>query len=155
MHHLKRSFRLSSNSYSKPRKISFSQPLCIRRKPTIWVGFFVLCMAWGSLDSNPAFRLLANGNQVCKCDKSHLGACTQGACRNSLPTAMHPRSPAKKFDKFRLVEFFYPLRKQWYIITRQRVSHHRRCISLAVGCILFRNDDIQRQAVGDMQFLWN
>jgi hypothetical protein len=26
---------------------------------------------------------------------------------------------AKKFDKFRLVEFFYPLRKQWYIITMQ------------------------------------
>ena len=25
----------------------------------------------------------------------------------------------KKFDKFRLVEFFYPLRKQWYIITTQ------------------------------------
>ena len=23
---------------------------------------------------------------------------------------------SKKFDKFRLVEFFYPLRKQWYII---------------------------------------
>ena len=41
-----------------------------------------------------------------KCDKRHLGACTQGACRNSLPTAMHPRSPAKKFDKFRLVDFF-------------------------------------------------
>ena len=26
---------------------------------------------------------------------------------------------SKKFDKFRLVEFFYPLRKQWYIITTQ------------------------------------
>ena len=26
---------------------------------------------------------------------------------------------AKKFDKFQLVEFFYPLRKQWYIITTQ------------------------------------
>ena len=28
-----------------------------------------------------------------------------------------PSAPAKKFDKFRLVEFFYPLRKQWHIIT--------------------------------------
>ena len=26
-------------------------------------------------------------------------------------------APAKKFDKFWLVEFFYPLRKQWYIIS--------------------------------------
>ena len=57
----------------------------------------------------------------------------------------------KKFDKFRLVEFFYPLRKQWHIITLQRVSHHRRCISSAAGCILFRNDDIQRQAVDDIR----
>ena len=62
-----------------------------------------------------------------------------------------PSAPAKKFDKFRLVEFFYPLRKQWYIITRKRASHHRRCISSAAGCISFRNDDIQRQAVGDIQ----
>ena len=38
---------------------------------------------------------------------------------------------------------FYPLRKQWYIITRKRASHHRRCISSAAGCISFRNDDIQ------------
>ena len=30
---------------------------------------------------------------------------------------------SKKFDKFRLVDFFYPLRKQWYIITT------RSCIS--------------------------
>ena len=30
-----------------------------------------------------------------------------------------PLISAKKFDKFRLVEFFYPLRKQWYIITTQ------------------------------------
>ena len=26
---------------------------------------------------------------------------------------------SKKFDKFRLVDFFYPLRKQWYIISRR------------------------------------
>ena len=29
----------------------------------------------------------------------------------------NPATLAKKFDKFRLVEFFYPLRKQWHIIT--------------------------------------
>ena len=29
----------------------------------------------------------------------------------------NPVIRTKKFDKFRLVEFFYPLRKQWYIIT--------------------------------------
>ena len=41
------------------------------------------------------------------------------------------------------LSIFYPLRKQWYIITRKRASHHRRCISSAAGCISFRNDDIQ------------
>ena len=41
------------------------------------------------------------------------------------------------------LSIFYPLRKQWYIITRKRASHHRRCISSATGCISFRNDDIQ------------
>jgi len=41
------------------------------------------------------------------------------------------------------LSIFYPLRKQWYIITRKRASHHRRCISSAAGCNSFRNDDIQ------------
>ena len=41
------------------------------------------------------------------------------------------------------LSIFYPLRKQWYIITRKRASHHRRCISSAAGCIPIRNDDIQ------------
>ena len=49
------------------------------------------------------------------------------------------------------LSFFYLLRKQWYIITRERVSHHRRCISSAVGCIFFRNDDIQGFRLGDIQ----
>ena len=31
------------------------------------------------------------------------------------------------------------------------VYHHRRCISSAVGCILFRNDDMQHLRVGDIQ----
>ena len=35
-----------------------------------------------------------------------------------------PSAPAKKFDKLRLVEFFYPLRKQWYIIRHKSVYHH-------------------------------
>ena len=52
-----------------------------------------------------------------------------------------PKNTAEK-DIFSAV-FFYPLRKQWYIITRKRASHHRRCISSAAGCIPFRNDDIQ------------
>ena len=30
-------------------------------------------------------------------------------------------------------------------------SHHRRCLSSAVGCILFRNDDIQGFRLGDIQ----
>ena len=64
-----------------------------------------------------------------------------------LRPGSNPGGASKKFDKFRLVEFFYPLRKQWYIITLQRVSHHRRCISSAAGCILFRNDDIQCSAL--------
>ena len=43
--------------------------------------------------------------------------------------------------------FSYPLRKQWYIITLQRVYHHRRCILLAEGCIRFRNDEIQNSVL--------
>ena len=31
------------------------------------------------------------------------------------------------------------------------VYHHRRCISSAVGCIFFRNDDIQGFRLGDIQ----
>ena len=38
-------------------------------------------------------------------------------------------------DTFSAV-FFYPLRKQWYIIA-VGVYHHRRCISSTVGCISF------------------
>ncbi len=53
----------------------------------------------------------------------------------------------KKFDLFQQVDFFYPLRKQWYIITLQRVYHRCRRISSAVGCIPFRNDDIQCSAL--------
>ena len=78
-----------------------------------------------------------------------------------LDSASDSDSEGRRFESFRVGQkiqvgrlgFFYPLRKQWYIITRQRVSHHRRCISSAEGCIRFRNDDIQRQAVGDMQGL--
>ena len=51
----------------------------------------------------------------------------------------HPHQKSTGFD----LSIFYPLRKQWYIITRKRASHHRRCISSAAGCISFRNDDIQ------------
>ncbi len=51
----------------------------------------------------------------------------------------HPSQKSTGFD----LSIFYPLRKQWYIITRKRASHHRRCISSAAGCISFRNDDIQ------------
>ena len=51
----------------------------------------------------------------------------------------HPDQKSTGFD----LSIFYPLRKQWYIITRKRASHHRRCISSAAGCISFRNDDIQ------------
>ena len=59
---------------------------------------------------------------------------------------------SKKFDKFRLVDFFYPLRKQWYIITTQSwISSAVGCISSAVGCIFCRNDDIQGFRLGDIQ----
>ena len=51
----------------------------------------------------------------------------------------YPHQKSTGFD----LSIFYPLRKQWYIITRKRASHHRRCISSAAGCISFRNDDIQ------------
>ena len=43
----------------------------------------------------------------------------EGCVDCPLDTGSIPVSSTKKFDKFRLVEFFYPLRKQWYIITTQ------------------------------------
>ncbi|MBR2883530.1 MAG: hypothetical protein IKB93_01945, partial [Clostridia bacterium] len=61
-----------------------------------------------------------------------------------------PFCPCQKSTGFDL-SIFYPLRKQWYIITLLRVSNHRRCISSAVAAFSFHNDDIQRQAVDDMQ----
>ena len=57
---------------------------------------------------------------------------------------IHLLPPTKKELLHNKSSFFvYPLRKQWHIITRQRVYHHRRCISSAESCIIFRNDDIQ------------
>ena len=38
--------------------------------------------------------------------------------RDAEAAGSSPVASTKKFDKFQLVEFFYPLRKQWYIITR-------------------------------------
>ena len=61
---------------------------------------------------------------------------------SSLACGFKSRHPHQKSTGFDL-SIFYPLRKQWYIITRKRASHHRRCISSAAGCISFRNDDIQ------------
>ena len=50
-----------------------------------------------------------------------------------MATATHHRhQKSTGFD----LSIFCPLRKQWYIITRKRASHHRRCISSAVGCIV-------------------
>ena len=59
-----------------------------------------------------------------------------------IPYGFKSRLSHQKSTGFDL-SIFYPLRKQWYIITRKRASHHRRCISSAAGCISFRNDDIQ------------
>ena len=59
--------------------------------------------------------------------------------RSQAGKSFHPHQKSTGFD----LSIFYPLRKQWYIITRKRASHHRRCISSAAGCISFRNDDIQ------------
>ena len=50
-----------------------------------------------------------------------------------LKAAFCPCQKSTGFD----LSIFYPLRKQWYIITRKRASHHRRCISSAAGCIFF------------------
>ena len=51
-----------------------------------WLG---ICLRISSVFGKP------NADWVRKCDKSHRGACSPGACRNSLLAAMHPRSPAK------------------------------------------------------------
>ena len=52
----------------------------------------------------------------------------------------NPGGTSKKIDKFRLVEFFYPLRKQWHIISDIRaivVSHQsvRTVYHHALACI--------------------
>ena len=73
-----------------------------------------------------------------------------------IATAIYLAAP--KIRQVSTCRIFYPLRKQWYIITLQRVSHppcrvylDKASISSAAGCILFRNDDIQRQAVDDIR----
>ena len=68
---------------------------------------------------------------------SHIAPRYLRACEHTL--SGRPKNTAEK-DTFSAV-FFYPLRKQWHIIA-VGVYHHRRCISSAVGCIFFRNDDI-------------
>ena len=53
----------------------------------------------------------------------------------------------QKFDKFRLVEFFIHCESNGI----SSITASRYCISSTAGCILFRNDDIQRQAVDDIR----
>ena len=57
------------------------------------------------------------------------------------------RQKSTCFDK----SIFLSIAKAKVYHHAQRVSHHRRCISSAVGCIFFRNDDIQGFRLGDIQ----
>ena len=78
------------------------------------------------------------------------------SCNGDKPfEGSNPLLSAKKSDKFRLVGFFYPLRKQWHIISRQAVYHQgwhcHPCISspkvyqafAMMICNSCRIDDIQ------------
>jgi hypothetical protein len=80
-------------------------------------------MAEGEMDSHP--RVLRRlENIVAERRLASLAASSalfsSGASPKTVINCLWPRlpsAPAKKFDKFRLVDFFYPLQKQWHIIT--------------------------------------
>ena len=84
---------------------------------------------WRSFEYKPQFNIGVSSSGKTQ----HFDCCIRRF------ESCHPSQKSTGFD----LSIFYPLRKQWYIITRKRASHHRRCISSAAGCISFRNDDIQ------------
>ena len=57
----------------------------------------------------------------------------------------------QKSTSFDLSNFFIHCESNGISSRRSRGYHHRRCISSAVGCIFFRNDDIQGFRLGDIQ----
>ena len=62
-----------------------------------------------------------------------------------------PPIPPKNSTSFDLSNFFIHCESNGISSRRSRGYHHRRCISSAVGCIFFRNDDIQGFRLGDIQ----
>ena len=62
-----------------------------------------------------------------------------------------PHPPPKNSTSFDLSNFFIHCESNGISSRRSRGYHHRRCISSAVGCIFFRNDDIQGFRLGDIQ----
>ncbi len=60
-------------------------------------------------------------------------------------------TPPKNSTSFDLSNFFIHRESNGISSRCSRGYHHRRCISSAVGCIFFRNDDIQGFRLGDIQ----
>ena len=73
------------------------------------------------------------------------GYCCTATVAEDAGFAKQSRVPssAPKIGKLKGLPIFYPLRKQWYIIAEGVYHHPTGCISSAVGCICFRNDNIQ------------
>ena len=69
----------------------------------------------------------------------------------SLRSLRIPPLPPKNSTSFDLSNFFIHCESNGISSRRSRGYHHRRCISSAVGCIFFRNDDIQGFRLGDIQ----
>ena len=67
------------------------------------------------------------------------------------PGVRIPPLPPKNSTSFDLSNFFIHCESNGISSRRSRGYHHRRCISSAVGCIFFRNDDIQGFRLGDIQ----
>ena len=111
-------------------------PSPTKKESTVFTVLFFFCC---EIDGKAAEQRTASG-----------GAAAPSPIPSSTDTdgmlLNHSRVHQKKTG-FNL-SFFYSLRKQWYIITRKRVLHHRRCI-------IFRNDDIQDICPDDIQFLRN
>ena len=59
---------------------------------------------------------VASSNLVSRSIRRYSQAVRPRSAKPLCPGS-NPGGASKKFDKFRLVEFFYPLRKQRYIIT--------------------------------------
>ena len=109
-------------------------------------GFFSFRQKRRDLNKEGESRRLSEENSPGDCFRRRGQRAKRGDRRNAPEKSLRA---GQKIDKFRLVDFFYPLRKQWYIINDsgaivvshqsvRTVYHHAKRVSNN-----FRNDDIQ------------